>query len=35
VVFVVIIRKLDGSNKVYVNFSKLDKVTVVDPKLVS
>ena len=35
VVFVVIIRKLDGSNKVCVDFSKLDKVTVVDPKLVS
>jgi len=34
VVFVVIIGKPDGSNKVCVDFSKLDKVTVVDPKLV-
>jgi len=35
VVFVVIIRKSDGSNKVCVDFSKLDKVTMFDPKSMS
>jgi len=35
VVFVVIIRKSDGSNKVCVDFNRLDKVTVFDPKLMS
>jgi len=35
VVLVVIIRKSDGSNKVCVDFSKLDKVTVSDPKLIA
>ena len=35
VVFVVIIRKPDELNKVCVDFSKLEKVTVFDPKLMS
>jgi len=35
VVFVVIIRKPDELNKVCIDFSKLDKVTVFDPKLMS
>jgi len=34
-VFVVIIRKPDELNKVCIEFSKLDKVTVFDPKLMS
>jgi len=33
VVFVVIIRKPHELNKVCIDFSKLDKVTVFDPKL--
>jgi len=35
VVFVVIIRKSDESNKVCIDFSRLDKITVFDPKLMS
>jgi len=35
VVFVVIIRKPDEFNKVCIDFSKLQKVTVFDPKLMS
>jgi len=35
VVFVVIICKPDELNKVCIDFSKLDKVTVFDPKLMS
>jgi len=35
VVFVVIIRKPDELNKVCIDFSKLDKVTVFDSKLMS
>jgi len=35
VIFVVIIRKPDELNKVCIDFSKLDKVTVFDPKLMS
>jgi len=35
VVFVVIIPKPDELNKVCIDFSKLDKVTVFDPKLMS
>jgi len=35
VVFVVIIRKPDELNKVCIDFSKLQKVTVFDPKLMS
>jgi len=35
VVFVVIIRKPDELNKVCKDFSKLEKVTVFDPKLMS
>ena len=34
-VFVVIIRKPDELNKVCIDFSKLDKVTMFDPKLIS
>jgi len=35
IVFVVIIRKPDELNKVCIDFSKLEKVTVFDPKLMS
>jgi len=35
VVFVVIIRKPDELNKVCIDFSKLEEVTVFDPKLMS
>jgi len=35
VVFVVIIRKPDNLNKVCLDFSQLDKITVFDPKLMS
>ena len=35
VIFVVIINKPDELNKVCIDFSKLNKVTVFDPKLMS